>query len=93
MKFQAARLWIPLAGIARRLDISPRAIRRLDDCGVLTVRLIPRCQAQALANEVNRLVAQHSRPASARGQANLPLLEHVQESHDATAKLPAENVR
>ena len=67
LKFQAARLWIPQAGIAQRLDISPRAIRRLDDCGVLTVRLIPRCQAQALANEVNRLVAQHSRPASARG--------------------------
>ena len=30
MKFQAARQWIPQAGIARRLDISPRAIRRLD---------------------------------------------------------------
>jgi hypothetical protein len=66
MKFQAARLWIPLAGIARRLDISPRAIRRLDDCGDLTVRLIPGCQARVLANEVNRLVAQHSRPESAR---------------------------
>jgi len=45
MKFQAARPWIPLAGIARRLDISPRAIRRLDDCGGLTVPLIPGCQA------------------------------------------------
>jgi len=30
MKFQAARLWIPPAGIARRLDIPPQAIRRLD---------------------------------------------------------------
>ena len=30
LKFQAARLWIPLAGIARRLDIPPQAIRRLD---------------------------------------------------------------
>ncbi len=66
MKFQAARLWIPPAGIARRLDISPRAIRRLDDCGGLTVPLIPGCQARVLANEVNRLVAQHSRPENAR---------------------------
>jgi hypothetical protein len=41
MKFHAARQWIPLAGIARRLDISPRAIRRPDHCGDLTVRLIP----------------------------------------------------
>ena len=44
-KFQTARQWIPQAGIARRLDISPRAIRRLDDYGDLTVRLIPGCQA------------------------------------------------
>jgi len=51
MKFQAARQWIPQAGIARRLDISPRAIRRLDDYGDLTVRLIPGCQAQVLAFE------------------------------------------
>jgi len=72
MKFQAARLWIPLAGIARRLDISPRAIRRLDDYGDLTVRLIPGCQARVLAKEVNRLVAQHSRAESAKRPSQLP---------------------
>ena len=66
MKFQAARQWIPQAGIARRLEVSPRAIRGLDDCGDLTVPLIPGCQARVLANEVNRLVAQHSRPENAR---------------------------
>jgi hypothetical protein len=66
MKFQAARQWIPQAGIARRLNISPRAIRRLVACGDLTVRLIPGCQARGLANEVNRLVAQNGRPESAR---------------------------
>jgi len=66
MMFQAARQWIPQAGIARRLGVSPRVIRRLVDCGYLTVRLIPGCQARVLADDIDRLVAQHSRPASAR---------------------------
>jgi len=30
MIFQTARPWIPQAGIARRLGVSPRVIRRLD---------------------------------------------------------------
>ncbi len=34
MKVQAARQWIPQAGVARRLHFSPRAmIRQLVDCG------------------------------------------------------------
>jgi len=32
MRFQAARQWIPRTGIARRLDVSPRTIRRLVEC-------------------------------------------------------------
>jgi len=46
MIFQTARQWVPRAGIARRLDVSPLVIRRLVDCGDLTVRLIPGCQAR-----------------------------------------------
>ncbi len=55
MEFQTARQWIPQAGIARRLDISPRGIPRLIDCGDLTLRLIPGCQARFLADELDRL--------------------------------------
>jgi len=32
-KFQTARQWIPQAGIARRLGVSPRVIQRLVACG------------------------------------------------------------
>jgi len=65
MIFQTARPWIPQAGVARRLDVSPRVIRRLVDCGDLTARRIPGCQARVLT-DVDRSVTQHARPASAR---------------------------
>jgi len=41
MKFQAARLWIPPAGIARRLEVSPRAIRRLHVVARNSFRFLP----------------------------------------------------
>jgi|SRR5271157_974589 len=43
--------------------------------------------------DVDRLVVQHTRPVSARVQADIPLVFHIEESHYATAKLPAEIVR
>jgi hypothetical protein len=43
--------------------------------------------------DVDRLVVQHTRPASARVQADIPPVFHIEESHDAPAKLPAEVVR
>jgi hypothetical protein len=55
--------WIPQAEITRRLDVSPRVVRRRVDCGYLTMRLIPGCQARVLADDVDRLVAQHARTA------------------------------
>jgi hypothetical protein len=87
--------WIPQAEVAqsRRAGISPRAVRRLVDCGYLTVRLISGCQARVLADDVDCLLAQHTRPATARDRGNIPSVEHIGQSHHATAKLPAELVR
>ena len=44
----------------------PRVVRRLVDCGYLTVRLISGCQARVLAADVDRLVAKHTRPTSSK---------------------------
>ncbi|HWT78848.1 MAG TPA: hypothetical protein VN648_08585, partial [Candidatus Methylomirabilis sp.] len=65
-------------------------VPRLVDCGYLTVRLIPGCQARVLADDVDRLVAQHARPASARDWGTIRPVEHIEQSHHATAKLPVE---
>ncbi len=93
MIFQTARPWIPQAGIARRLGVSPRVIRRLVDCGDLTVRRIPGCQARVLTDDVDRSVAQHARPASASDWANIPPVLHIEKSNHAIAYLPTEIVR
>ena len=62
MMFQAARQWIPQAGVARRLGVSPRPmIRRLVDGGELTVRRISGCQDRVLADGGDCLVAQEIR--------------------------------
>jgi hypothetical protein len=66
MIFQTARPWIPRAGIARRLGVFPRVIRRLVACASLTVRRIPGFQTRVITDDVDRLAAQHARLASAR---------------------------